>query len=164
MTPPLLDPRGPWRMHVLTVDLQRGDIEMRHARALDKLRGRERTSDMVRRARAAGADVVAAVNGDFFTLTTGESENNQVIAGEWWKGEKVTDSPYDTFDNAHTQLGIDSRGRPLLDHFMHDATARARGVAVPILTVNCARPRHMRAPRSTPPASGPRPRATARLP
>ena len=132
----ILDARGPWRVHVLTVDLRRGDLEIRHERALGQLRGRERPSDMVRRVRAAGTDVIAAVNADFFDLATGESENNQVIGGTWWKGEKVTDSPYDTFDNPHTQLGFDARGRPLLDRFILDATASAHGVAVPILTVN----------------------------
>ena len=85
------DPAGPWVIHVVRVDLRRSDLTLRHARALDSLRGRERTSEMVRRATAGGATVLAAVNADFFDLKSGENENNQVIAGEWWKGVKVTD-------------------------------------------------------------------------
>ena len=130
------DPRGPWVMNLVRVDLRRGDIEIRGARALDKLKGRERVSDMVRRAEATGVRVVAAVNADFFELKSGENENNQVIAGEWWKGLKVTDSPYDTYDNAHTQFGIDEARHPLMDRFILDARAWYRGAMTPILTLN----------------------------
>jgi len=91
---------------------------------------------MVRRANATGARVLAAVNGDFFELKSGENENNQVIAGEWWKGLKVTDSPYDTYDNAHVQFGMGAARRPLMDRFILDGKAWARGVMTPIITLN----------------------------
>jgi hypothetical protein len=78
------------------------------------------------------------VNADFFDLKSGENENNQVIAGEWWKGLKVTDSPYDTYDNVHTQLAIDSLGHPSMDRFLFVARAWGRGTEIPILTLNAA--------------------------
>jgi hypothetical protein len=134
------DSRGPWIIHLLRVDLRRADLALRHVRAHDDLRSRERTSDMARRLTSAGVQVLAAVNSDFFELTTGENENNQVIEGEWWKGLKVTDSPYDTFDNAHTQLAVDARGRPTIDRFVLDGHAWVRGKATPIMTVNFAQP------------------------
>jgi len=90
----------------------------------------------VKRATAGGATVLAAINADFFNLGTGENENNQVIAGEWWKGLKVTDSPYDTYDNAHIQFGIDAARRPFMDRYLLDAKAIARGTATPITTLN----------------------------
>jgi hypothetical protein len=93
---------------------------------------------MVRRATAAGVQVLAAVNADFFDLKSGENENNQVIAGEWWKGLKVTDSPYDTYDNVHTQLALDSLRHPSLDRFLFVARAWARGAETPILTLNAS--------------------------
>ncbi len=130
------DPRGPWAINVVRVDLRRSDIEIRAARAHDQLKGRERVSDMTKRASVNGARVVAAVNADFFNLETGENENNQVLAGEWWKALKVTDSPYDTWDNAHSQFGIDAARRPVMDRFIVDAKAWDRGMATPILTVN----------------------------
>jgi hypothetical protein len=131
-----VDKSGPWVMHLVRVDLRRGGIELRHARAHDQLKGRERTSEMARRASAAGAQVLAAINADFFSLTTGENENNQVIGGEWWKGLKVTDSPYDTFDNPHAQFALDGAGHPVLDRFTFDGRASSRGVVTPILAVN----------------------------
>jgi hypothetical protein len=134
-----VDRSGPLAVNLLRVDLRRADVELRHARANDALRGRERTSEMARRASVAGAPVHAAVNADFFDLKSGENENNQVLDGEWWKGLKVTDSPYDTYDNTHAQLAIDAAGRPLLDRFILDAKAWVRGTQTPILTVN-ARP------------------------
>jgi len=130
------DKSGPFVMHLVRVDLKRPDIELRHARAHESLKGREKTTDMVRRAAATGTQVLAAVNADFFWLTTGENENNQVIAGEWWKGLKVTDSPYDTYDNPHVQFAVDARGKPSIDRYVLDGTAWHGGVPTPIITVN----------------------------
>ncbi len=130
------DPRGPWAINLVRVDLRRARVQIRSARAFDRLKGRERVSDMVRRANSTGARVLAAVNADFFNLESGENENNQVIDGEWWKGLKVTDSPYDTWDNAHVQFGIDDTGHPLIDRFMLDGRAWDRGRMTPIITVN----------------------------
>ena len=133
-----VDTRGPWVMHLVRVDLRRdaGRVEIRLERAREQLKGRERTSEIARRVSLAGPGVLAAVNADFFWLTTGENENNQVIGGEWWKGVKVTDSPYDTFDNTHSQFALDGAGRPLLDRFTLDANAWRRGVGTPIINVN----------------------------
>jgi hypothetical protein len=72
----------------------------------------------------------------FFNLVSGETENNQVLAGEWWKGVKVADSPYDTFDNPHIQFGVTRAGRPVMGRFLLDAMVWVRGVATPVLTVN----------------------------
>jgi hypothetical protein len=131
-----VDSTGPFAIHLVIVDLRRSDVELRHARARDALRGREKVSDMVKRARASGATVLAAINADFFNLGTGENENNQVLAGEWWKGLKVTDSPYDTYDNAHIQFGVDEARRPFMDRYLLDAKAWVRGVPTPIVSVN----------------------------
>jgi hypothetical protein len=87
-----------------------------------------------------GVDVLAAVNGDFFNLQTGENENNQVVAGEWWKGVKNADSPYDTYDNAHIQFGLDANRRPIMDRFMFVGTAWSHSVATPIITLNFYQP------------------------
>ena len=92
----IVDPAGPWRIHLLRVDLTNPALRLRQLRAGDSLRSRERTSSMAARVSAIGARVLAAVNADFFDLASGENENNQVLAGEWWKGLPVTDSPFDT--------------------------------------------------------------------
>jgi hypothetical protein len=130
------DARGPWVMSLVRVDLRRAGLELRHVRALDSLRGRERTTEMSRRVATSGARVLAAVNADFFELRSGENENNQVIGGEWWKGLKVTDSPYDTYDNVHAQLALDSARRPSIDRFLFDGRAWVRGAMLPVLTLN----------------------------
>ena len=130
---------GPWVVNLLTVDLRRNDLALRHVRALDRLRGREKISAIAARLAATGAEVLAAVNADFFDLATGENENNQVVDGEWWKGVKVTGSPFDTFDNVHTQFALDALGRPLLDRFVFDGEVRGAAGAVPLLALNAAR-------------------------
>jgi Phosphodiester glycosidase len=136
----LADRRGPWVVHLLRIDLRRTDLALRHVRAHDQLRSRERTSDMAKRLTSDGVEVIGAVNSDFFELASGENENNQVVEGEWWKGLKVTDSPFDSFDNAHVQLAIDSRGRPMIDRFVLDGHAWVRGKVTPVMTVNFVQP------------------------
>jgi hypothetical protein len=130
------DRAGPFAVSLVRVDLRRPELEIRHVRAGDKLMGREKPSDMTRRLTTAAVAALAAVNGDFFDLKSGENENNQVVAGEWWKGLKVTDSPFDTYDNVHVQLALDAARRPLMDRFLLDGKAWAHGTATPILTVN----------------------------
>jgi hypothetical protein len=132
----IVDKRGPLVMHVVTVNLRSPDVELRVARARDQLKGREKTSEMVRRVVAGGVQVPAAVNADFFELASGENENEQVLRGEWWKGLKVTDSPYDTYDNVHVQFGLDAVGRPVMDRFILDAKAWDRGSMTPIVAMN----------------------------
>lgn len=130
------DKTGPWRANLVRINLRVAAVEFRPARASDALRGREKTTGMVQRATDNGATVLAAVNADFFELKLGENENNQVINGEWWKGLKVTDSPYDTYDNVHIQFGIDSDGHLLMDRFILDGRFWAHGAMTPIVTVN----------------------------
>jgi hypothetical protein len=90
----------------------------------------------VKRLERSGANVLVAVNADFFNVQTGENENNQVVGGEWWKGVKNTDSPFDTYDNAHIQFGVDARRKPVMDRFVFEGTAWTRGAATPIITLN----------------------------
>jgi len=129
-----IDKRGPFDVHLVRVNLRRPGIELRAIRAKGELKGRERPSEMIRR--VSDGAVLAAVNADFFELKTGENENNQVIAGEWWKGLKITDSPYDTYDNTHIQFGVDANKKLVIDRFMLDGTAWAHGTATPIITEN----------------------------
>ena len=134
-----VDPRGPWNVHVIRIDLRRADIELRPVRAFQQLQGRERPTEMVRRSSSAKEQILAAINADFFDIGTGENENNQILDGEWWKGLKVTDSPFDTYDNAHVQFAMDGARQPYIDRFILDGNVWNRGVMIPLMTVN-ARP------------------------
>jgi hypothetical protein len=127
---------GPFVLRVVTVDLRSTAYELRHVRARDSLAGRERLSAMVARQPEGAARVVAAINADFFSLATGETENNVVIAGEWWKGTHGTVSPFDSWDNIHSQFGVSANGRPLIDRFAFRGTAIRNGAAFPITALN----------------------------
>lgn len=107
---------GPWRVHVVEVDLRRDDVALVAVRPNDGLFGRERVSAMAARL-ADSLQVLAGINGDFFDLDTGENENNQVLGGQFLKGMRVTDSPWDTFRNAHTQFAVGADGRPYFERF-----------------------------------------------
>lgn len=115
-------PTGPFNIQIVTVPARSARYEIIAARALDSLRGRERVTDMVRRHAARGEHIVVALNADFFDLGTGANENNQVIDGEIWKAVPVTDSPFDTFRNAHSQFAVGVDGRPYLDRFIYAGT------------------------------------------
>lgn len=130
------DPRGPWKFHIVEIDLTNPALSLDAVRAKDALQGRERTSSMAKRLQSDTSRVRVAVNADFFDLATGENENNQVLAGEWWKGLPLTDSPYDTYDNVHGQVAIDPAGGLTFGRFILDGRAWTRRGAVPILSVN----------------------------
>jgi hypothetical protein len=111
-------PTGPFNIQIVTVPA-RSHYEFIAARAHDSLRSRERVSDMVRRRQERGDKIPVALNADFFDLKTGANENNQVVNGDIWKANPVTDSPFDTFRNSHTQFAVDANGRPYLDRFSY---------------------------------------------
>jgi hypothetical protein len=109
--------RGPWRIHVLEIDLHHTELEIEAARALDRLFGREPTSSIARRRETNDRAVIAALNADFFDLTTGENESNNVVDAEYVKGTKMTETLNDVFDNIHSQFGMSMSRKPLLDRF-----------------------------------------------
>jgi hypothetical protein len=113
----IVSKRGPWRIHVLEIDLHYSELEIAAARALDKLFGREPTSSIARRLGTNDRTVIAALNADFFDLTTGENENNNVVDAEFVKATKMTESPNDVFDNIHSQFAVSTSRKPLLDRF-----------------------------------------------
>ena len=113
-------PTGPFSVQIVTLPVG-SRYELIAARAHDSLFGRERVTDMVRRRESRGERIRVALNADFFDLRggTGVSENNQILDGEIWKANPVTDSPFDTFRNSHSQFAVGADGRPLLDRFSY---------------------------------------------
>ena len=113
-------PTGPFSAQIVTVPV-RSRYEFIAARAHDSLFGRERVTDIVRRRQARGEKIRIALNADFFDLRggTGVNENNQILEGEIWKATPVTDSPFDTFRNSHSQFAIGADGRPYIDRFSY---------------------------------------------
>lgn len=116
---------GPLRAHIVRVDWRGGAFQVRSVRALDSLRGREKVTDMVRRATAAGRDVRVAINADFFDLKTGESINNQVSGGEIWKALAMSGTPGGAVKTARGQFGLTRAGRPVIDRFVFTGNLRA---------------------------------------
>jgi hypothetical protein len=129
---------GPVTIHVLEVDLRRPELTVRAVRACDRGTGRERPSAIARRMRAAGIDVVAAINAGFFDLEggTGTSESNVVIDGEVAKAVETTESPFDKFDNVHSQFGFTENRRPVIDRFRLTGTVRSSRGHWPLGAVN----------------------------
>jgi hypothetical protein len=133
-------PEGPWALHVLEMDLRHPDLSLRAVRACDRLTGRERPSAIARRLRNEGMDVVGVLNADFFDLRggTGTNEGNLVVDGEIAKAVTMTESPFDTFDNVHSQFGLSGAGAPVLDRFALAGTVRTPHGIWPLAGVNAA--------------------------
>ncbi len=115
---------GPWRLHVVSVDLRGGGYTVRSVRALDSLRGREVTSRMVDRAKGAGHEVRVALNADFFDLRTGETVNNQVSDGQIWKALAMSGRPGGAVKTARGQFGMTRAGKPVIDRFVFGGVLR----------------------------------------
>jgi hypothetical protein len=133
---------GPWILSVLEVDLRRPELIVRGIRACDRLLGRERPSAIARRLRREGIDVVGVLNADFFDLRggTGATESNVIIDGEIVKAVTVTESPFDAFDNVHTQFGVTMTGAPVLDRFHLNGRVRTPSGEWPLAAVNAHAP------------------------
>jgi hypothetical protein len=133
---------GPWALSVLEVDLRRPELAVHGVRACDRLLGRERPSAIARRLRQEGIDVVGVLNADFFDLRggTGATESNIVIDGEIVKALTVTESPFDAFDNVHTQFGVTMAGAPVLDRFHLKGQVRTPSGEWPLAAVNTSAP------------------------
>jgi hypothetical protein len=134
----ITSPAGPWRINVLEIDLRQPELAIRGARACDRLFGRERPSAIARRLRAEGIDVIAVMNADFFDLRggTGATESNIIVDGEIVKAATLTDSPFDAFDNVHTQFGITTARVPVLERFQLHGIVRTPSGEAPLLAVN----------------------------
>lgn len=117
--------QGPWRVHMVRVDLRSGEYAVRSVRALDSLRGRETVSGMMERARRDGRVVRAAINADFFNLGTGESVNNQVSDGRIWRALPWSGVPRAPMRSARGQFGVTRDGRPVIDRFVFTGTVHA---------------------------------------
>jgi exopolysaccharide biosynthesis protein len=118
--------KGPWRINVVEVDLRTPGLSVQGMRANDAFKTRETVRSMASRYKGPGS-VIAAVNGDFFNIRTGESENNVVIEGDVLKGVRITDSPYDTYNNLHSQFAVDWKNKPFIDRFGLDGTVTSGG-------------------------------------
>ena len=119
-------------MNVLEVDLRTPGLTIRGVRANDAFKTREKVTAMASRHQS----VIAAVNADFFNVRTGESENNVIIEGDIIKGVGETDSPHDSYDNLHSQLGISWNNRPYIERFGLEARIVAGGRGVRLDGIN----------------------------
>jgi phosphodiester glycosidase len=131
-------PEGPWRVYAAEIGLATPDVAVRAVRACDLPRGRERPTAIARRLGDEGIDPLVLLNADFFDLRggTGVVENSMVIDGEIAKAVPESESPFDTFDNAHAQIGLTVAGKPVLERFTFDGRVTLHRREWPLRHVN----------------------------
>jgi len=128
--------QGPFTIHVVEIDLRHRDLAIAAMHAFDSLRGRQQVSAMANSRTATGANVVAAINADFFDLKSGENENNQVVDGAVVKAVSITDSPFDSLHTIHSQFGMTCDGRPVIDRFAFAGAVLTPPPAVAVLPLD----------------------------
>jgi hypothetical protein len=111
------DGRGPWVIHVISLDLTERAWRVDAERATGAFLGRETVSSLVARRARDGDTALVAINADFFSLRTGEVTSNHMVRGEWVKAAVVSRLPDTDVDDARTQFAVDTRGRPLMGRF-----------------------------------------------
>ncbi len=120
------DPRGPWAIHILEVDLTSPYLAIETVKAGDRLAGRERTSAMAARRDWQGHRVVGAINADFFT-PNGTPISLQVSGGVIVRGP-----------SHRTFFGITPGGRPLFRRVEFKGTVFMPDTMLAIVGVNTA--------------------------
>ncbi len=129
--------QGPWSVNVLEIDLRHPELTVAAVRAEDRFYGREKVSSLAARHATDSTVVVAAINADFFNLATGESRNNQVIAGEVWKALRVREDPAASGRQVGSQFAITLSRQPAIDRFaVHAVALSARGGTLPLDGIN----------------------------
>jgi hypothetical protein len=138
----IVDSRGPWKIHILEIDLRRNDLFIESAHAADRVYGRETTSGMAARSSDSSAAVVAALNADFFNLETGETVNNQIAGGEVLRAVIPVGDPGSEETVVRSQIGFRSDNRPVLGRFVfHGEIVWGGGRTTPLAAVNVMRSR-----------------------
>ncbi len=99
---------GPWAIHVVEVDMAGCGVALKTVKALDRLVGRETTTQLAARLSSRlNRPVHAAINGDYFSFTTaGYPSGTQVADGEPLRG--YTSRPvFGTTTTLGTYFGAD---------------------------------------------------------
>lgn len=129
--------QGPWSVNILEVHLTQPGLSVIAARADDRFRGREKVSSIAARLGNDSLEVVGAINADFFSLATGENLNNQVMAGEIWKGVPLPGHGAPDRRTLRSQLAIGVDGRPQIDRFaLRGTVLPAKGSPLVLDAVN----------------------------
>ena len=114
---------GPYAIDVLVVDLRAKNLQVESYRPT----GLVKTSEQARRNDREDHNVVAAINADFFSFTSGWPVDNQIMNGQFVFATSTQRS----------HLAIDSDGRPFIDKFSLSAWVKPkRGTVHRIDAVN----------------------------
>ncbi len=123
----IIDKTGPWRIHIVEIDLKQQDLHIECARADDRFYGREKLTSIARRKSNNSRYVVVALNGDYFNLETGEVQNNHIINGTFVKAFASPGDHPEYVDVPNSQFAITLDRRPLIDQFVFSGTVLWRG-------------------------------------
>ena len=114
---------GPFAIDILVVDLREKDLRVESYRPV----GLVKTTEQASRNDRENHNVIAAINADFFSFTSGWPVNNQVMNGQFVFAGSTQRS----------HLVIDDNGRPFIDKFSLSAWMKPKsGRAFPIDAVN----------------------------
>ncbi len=125
----VIETTKPWSINILEVDLKNPYLKLETVKANDLMAGgRETVSSMAARRNFVKHWSVGAVNGDFFDLSTGATNNLQVLNGEVIKKERP----------GYAAIGFDTTNKVFLSRpsvggsiYLHDTTVNIDGYNEP---------------------------------
>jgi len=128
----VLEPREPWTLNVLEIDLSNPFIEVESIKAGDRLGSGKRTSEIILQRSFDGHRVVGGINGDYFDTAP---INTQVVDGEILKLENITSSNPIYWPS----LCLDYRNRPSIGTTRFSGYIGNNAAAAEITEVNHSR-------------------------
>ncbi len=121
--------------NVLIADLKENNYTLKSFKHENLLFTKETTSNMFEELTDSGYNVIAGINSDFFE-NNGDLINNMISDGEFIKGVKFSDSPFN--DYANSQFCLTGDNKPYIEQFIFcGSMIFSNGAIEKIARINC---------------------------
>ncbi|WP_168190059.1 phosphodiester glycosidase family protein [Caloramator sp. E03] len=119
------------RMNIITADLNDNDVDMIFSKAKDVVNKYDTLSQQIQREIFKGNNVVAGINADMFSMTTGVSTGPQIKEGALLAGYFARSE-----EKIYPVFGIDSNKSPFIENIYMEGKLTAGGETVDIYNIN----------------------------
>lgn len=133
----IVERNGPWRIHVVEIDMHHRELDLETVRALDSYLGRETVTSMAARRSTGNRRVLAALNADYFNPATGEVQNNLIAGGVFVKAFTSPGYRPDYVDIPNSQFAVTFDRTLMIDQFIFSGSVLwANGTIAALSGVN----------------------------
>ncbi|SKA96424.1 Calcineurin-like phosphoesterase [Caloramator quimbayensis] len=119
------------RMNIITADLKDSDVNVIFSKAKDTVNKYNTLTQQIQREIFKGNNVVAGINGDMFSMTTGVSTGPQIKEGAILAGYFARSE-----EKIYPAFGIDQNKKPFIENIYMEGKLTANGETVDIFNIN----------------------------